>query len=91
MSVALFSLIFKHILLIRVSINNLYIKCLTAAKLSAAVFKETLNKSRLSAERTSCPDIFRHFCQKFLEIRQYYCVTFVNLTKNPAVQSARSI
>ena len=53
--------------------------------------KETLNKSRLTAERTSCPDIFRHFCQKLLEIRQYSCVTFVNLTKNLMEQFARSI
>ncbi len=53
--------------------------------------KEPPDKSRLTAERAPCADIFRHFCQKLLEIRQYSRVAFDNLTKNSDTQYARSI
>ena len=49
--------------------------------------KATPHNYRPSGFVGTCLQIFRHFCQKLLEIRQYSCVVFGNLTKNLTAQS----
>ena len=46
--------------------------------------KVPAHKDRPSALHAIFRQIFRHFRQNLLEIRQYSCVDFVNLTKNYA-------
>ena len=54
-------------------------------------FKATPNKDRLSALHAIFRQIFRHFRQNLLGIRQYSCVDFVNLTKNYARNLTRNL
>ena len=53
--------------------------------------KATPHKDRLSALHAIFRQIFRHFRQNLLEIRQYSCVDFVNLTKNYARNLTRNL
>ena len=46
---------------------------------------------RLTALHAIFRQIFRHFRQNLLEIRQYSCVDFVNLTKNYARNLTRNL
>ena len=57
---------------------------LVSADKSLTSIKATPHKDRLTALHAIFRQIFRHFRQNLLEIRQYSCVDFVNLTKNYA-------
>ena len=54
-------------------------------------FKATPLGDRLTALHAIFRQIFRHFRQNLLEIRQYSCVDFVNLTKNYARNLTRNL
>ena len=54
------------------------------------LIKATPLGDRLSALHAIFRQIFRHFLQNLLEIRQYSCVDFVNLTKNYARNLTRN-
>ena len=43
------------------------------------MYRQHRTKTALRALYAACLHIFRHFCQKLLEIRQYYFVVFGNL------------
>ncbi len=66
-------------------------KCVKKGRTYEDYLRQHRTKTALRALPPACLHIFRHFCQKLLEIRQYSCVAFGNLTKNLTAQSSDNL